>query len=65
MTLALPACLKTNLLENRAIPSGKHTIVIMPGQTCAKQKMVEIYLVKTFYTLLIKSVIINNLNNYM
>ena len=36
MTLALPACLKTNLLENRSIPSGKHTVVIMPGQTCAK-----------------------------
>ena len=36
MTLALPACLKTNLLENRAIPSGKHTVVIMPEQTCVK-----------------------------
>ena len=36
MTLALPACLKTNLLENRSIPSGKHTVVIMPEQTCAK-----------------------------
>ena len=37
MTLALPACLKTNLLENRAIPSGKHTVVIMPEQTCADE----------------------------
>ena len=36
MTLALPACLETNLLENRSIPSGKHTVVIMPEQTCAK-----------------------------
>jgi hypothetical protein len=36
MTLVLPACLETNLLENRSIPSGKHTVVIMPGQTCAK-----------------------------
>ena len=36
MTLALPACLETNLLENRSIPSGKHTVVIMPRQTCAK-----------------------------
>ena len=36
MALALPACLETNLLENRSIPSGKRTVVIMPGQTCAK-----------------------------
>ena len=36
MTLALPACLKTNLLENRSIPSGKHSVIILPEQTCAK-----------------------------
>ncbi|MDB2517783.1 hypothetical protein N9X27_03080 [Amylibacter sp.] len=36
MALALPACLETNLSENRSIPSGKHTVVIMPGQTCTK-----------------------------
>ena len=38
MALALPACLETNLLENRSIPSGKHTVVIMPGQTFAKKE---------------------------
>ena len=37
MTLALPACLETNLLENRSIPSGKYTVVIMPEQTCADE----------------------------
>ena len=36
ITLALPACLKTNILENKSIPSGKHTVVIMPKQKCAK-----------------------------
>ena len=36
ITLALPACSKTNILENKSIPSGKHTVVIMPKQTCAK-----------------------------
>ena len=34
ITLALPACLKTNLLENKSIPSGKLTVFIMPEQTC-------------------------------
>ena len=37
ITLALPACLKTNLLENKSIPSGKFTVVIMPEQTCADE----------------------------
>ena len=37
ITLALPACLKTNLLENKSIPSGKLTVVIMPEQTCADE----------------------------
>ena len=36
LTLALPACVKTNLLENKSIPSGKHTVIIMPEQTCSK-----------------------------
>ena len=34
ITLALPACLKTNLLENKSALSGKLTVVIMPEQTC-------------------------------
>lgn len=37
VTLSLPACFQTNLLENKSIPSGKHTVVIMPEQTCADE----------------------------
>ena len=36
ITLALQACVKTNLLENKSIPSGKHRVIIMPEQTCSK-----------------------------
>ena len=36
MTLVIPACFTTNLLENRSIPSGKHSVILMPEQTCAK-----------------------------
>jgi len=38
ISVALPACFQTNLLEYKSIPSGKHTIVIMPDQTCAKKE---------------------------
>ena len=34
----LPACFQTNYLENDFIPSGKHTVVIMSEQTCAKKE---------------------------
>ena len=37
VTLSLPACFQTNLLENKSIPSGKHTVAIMPEQTCADE----------------------------
>ena len=37
VTLSLPACFQTNLLENKSIPSRKHTVVIMPEQTCADE----------------------------
>ena len=37
VNLSLPACFQTNLLENKSIPSGKHTVVIMPEQTCADE----------------------------
>jgi len=38
ITLSLPACFQTNYLENDLIPSGKHTVVIMPEQTCAEKE---------------------------
>ena len=38
ITLSLPACFQTDYLENDLIPSGKHTIVIMPEQTCAEKE---------------------------
>ena len=34
----LPACLQTHYLENDFIPSGKHTVVIMPEQACAEKE---------------------------
>ena len=37
VNLSLQACFQTNLLENKSIPSGKHTVVIMPEQTCADE----------------------------
>ena len=38
ISLSLPACFQTNLLENQLVPSGSHTVVIMPEQTCADKK---------------------------
>ena len=38
ITLSLPACFQTNYLENDFIPSGKHTVVIMPEQSCAEKE---------------------------
>ena len=37
VTLSLPACFQTNLLDNKSAPSGKLTIIIMPEQTCANE----------------------------
>ena len=37
VTLGLPACFQTNLLNNKSAPSGKLTVVIMPEQTCADE----------------------------
>ena len=36
--LFLSACFQTHFLENDLIPSGKHTVVIMPEQTCAEKE---------------------------
>ena len=38
ITLSLPACFQTDNLENDLIPSGKHTVVIMPEQTCREKE---------------------------
>jgi len=38
ITLNLPACFQTNLLENQLVPSGNYTVVIMPEQTCADKE---------------------------
>ena len=38
ITLSLPACFQTDNLENDLIPSGKHTVVIMPEQTCIEKE---------------------------
>ena len=38
ITLSLSACFQTNYLENDLIPSGKHTVVIIPEQTCAEKE---------------------------
>ena len=38
ITLSLPACFQTDYLENDLIPSGKHTVVIMPEQTCSRKR---------------------------
>ena len=38
MPVFLPACFQTHYLENDFIPSGKHTVVIMPEQTCTKKE---------------------------
>ena len=38
VTLSLPACFQTNLLDNKSAPSGKLTVVIMPEQTCANEE---------------------------
>ena len=37
VTLSLPACFQTNLLESKSTLSGKHTVVILPEQTCADE----------------------------
>ena len=37
VTLGLPACFQTNLLNNKSALSGKLTVVIMPEQTCADE----------------------------
>ena len=37
VTLGLPACFQTNLLNNKSARSGKLTVVIMPEQTCADE----------------------------
>ena len=34
----LIACFQTNLLENQSASTGKHTVVIMPKQTCADEE---------------------------
>jgi hypothetical protein len=36
--LSVTACFQTNLLENQSVPSGKHTVVVMPEQTCADEE---------------------------
>ena len=38
INFSLPACFQTNLLENQLVPSGIHTVVIMPEQTCADEE---------------------------
>ena len=38
MPVFLPACFQTHYLENDFIPSGKHTVVIMPEQTCIEKE---------------------------
>ena len=38
MPVFLPACFQTHYLENDFITSGKHTVVIMPEQTCAEKE---------------------------
>lgn len=38
MPVFLPACFQTHYLENDFIPSGKHTVVIMPEQTCTEKE---------------------------
>ena len=38
MPVFLPACFQTHYLENDFITSGKHTLVIMPEQTCAEKE---------------------------
>jgi hypothetical protein len=38
MPAFLPACFQTNYLDNDLIPSGKHTVIIMPEQTCEKKE---------------------------
>jgi hypothetical protein len=38
ISLSLAACFQTNLLENQLVPSGSHTVVIMPEQTCAEKE---------------------------
>ena len=38
ISLSLAACFQTNLLENQLVPSGSHTVVIMPEQTCANEE---------------------------
>ena len=34
VSFSLIACFQTNLLENQSVPSGKHSVIIMPEQTC-------------------------------
>ena len=38
MPVFLPACFQTHYLENDFIPSGNHTVVIMPEQTCTEKE---------------------------
>ena len=38
MPVFLPACFQAHYLENDFIPSGKHTVVIMPEQTCTEKE---------------------------
>jgi hypothetical protein len=38
MPVFLPACFQTHILENDFIPSGNHTVVIMPEQTCIEKE---------------------------
>ena len=38
MPVFLPPCFQTHYLENDFIPSGKHTVVIMPEQTCIEKE---------------------------
>ena len=37
MPAFLPACFQTNYLDNDLITSGKHSVFIMPEQTCEEK----------------------------
>jgi hypothetical protein len=62
MPVFLPACFQTHYLENDFIPSGKHTVVIMPEQTCIEKENGRKLFEKRFYISHTKNVTINNIS---